>query len=754
MKNPLRKRFKRDLKSNKGRYFAILLMMTVTIAIMSGFLAVADGAQKVLNENRADCKLEDGSFTAVKTISTDAQAETEKLGVTVYENDYVNEKLPDEATLRIYQNREQLNLVTVIDGKSPVNKNEIAVDRLFAESYGLAVGESLTINEVPMNITALISVPDYSSLFKNNSDLMMDSFHFGIGIVSEEVFQSFPANEIATNYSYYFENRDLTEKEKRNLSTDIKDKLVANGAILTSFVTAENNQSISFIDDDMGSDVPMMKVFLSLIILIMAFVFSIVITSTIEAEAPIIGTLLASGYTKYELIRHYITMPIAVTLVSALIGNIIGYTMMPDFFKGMYYGSYSLPPMDIELNMEALLLTTVLPIVMMIGINFVALYRKLSISPLNFLRKELKKSKNRRAVKLPNVSFFNRFRIRVIIQNKKSYITLFVGIFLASFILMFGLVITPMISHYVDSIKQSAVSDYQYILKGPVEPENPGNAEKTTFSSLETYYSPAGKNIEVSFFGLREDSDYFEDLPISDDEKGTYLSDGLAKKLGVKPGDTLDFVNPYTDKEYSVKVIGITDYPGALTVFMSQKQLNDLLDRDSSYFNGYFSDEELTFTDKNSLATVITPEDMSKFGDQMLSSFKQMAPLCLFAAIVIYLVLMVVLTKLVIDKNALSISFLKVFGYETSEIRKIYLKATTIVVLGSLILCLPLVNLGIQGCFLIVQMKLSGYLPVYIPMYLYAEIVAIGMASYFTINFFHMRRINKIQLSAALKNRE
>jgi len=51
-----------------------------------------------------------------------------------------------------------------------------------------------------------------------------------------------------------------------------------------------------------------------------------------------------------------------------------------------------------------------------------------------------------------------------VIQNKGSYITLFVGVFLASFILMFGLVITPMISHYVDSIKQSAVSDYQYVL--------------------------------------------------------------------------------------------------------------------------------------------------------------------------------------------------------------------------------------------------------------------------------------------------
>src|SRR5665647_387974 len=99
---------------------------------------------------------------------------------------------------------------------------------------------------------------------------------------------------------------------------------------------------------------------------------------------------------------------------------------MPGLFKEMYYGSYSLPPMEVKLNFEALLLTTVLPIVIMIGINFVALRRKLSISPLNFLRRELKKKTNRKAIKLPDFSFLTRFRIRVIIQNIGSYITLFV----------------------------------------------------------------------------------------------------------------------------------------------------------------------------------------------------------------------------------------------------------------------------------------------------------------------------------------
>ena len=120
----------------------------------------------------------------------------------------------------------------------------------------------------------------------------------------------------------------------------------------------------------------------------------------------------------------------------------------------------------------------------------------------------------------------------------------------------------------------------------------------------------------------------------------------------------------------------------------------------------------------------------------------------------IYIVLMYLLTKIVIDKNAIYISFMKVFGYEGKEIKKLYLTSTTIVVLLSLTLGLPLVYLAIQKCFEVVLTKISGYIPIYIPMYLYLEIIVIGMATYFIINFFHKKKIDGIEMAAALKNRE
>ena len=64
----------------------------------------------------------------------------------------------------------------------------------------------------------------------------------------------------------------------------------------------------------MGGDSAMFTVFLYIVVAIIAFVFAITTSNTISKEATVIGTLRASGYTKRELIRHYMTMPVIVML--------------------------------------------------------------------------------------------------------------------------------------------------------------------------------------------------------------------------------------------------------------------------------------------------------------------------------------------------------------------------------------------------------------------------------------------------------
>ena len=285
-------------------------------------------------------------------------------------------------------------------------------------------------------------------------------------------------------------------------------------------MTSDMNQTISFLPNDMGGDIPMIKALLYIILVILAFIFVVISETIIDEESTVIGTLLASGYTKNELIRHYMVLPIIITIVSCIIGNIVGYLIFPPYFKDMYYASYCLPPLKVQFIPEAFITTTIIPLVFMLVINYLMLRHKLNISPIRFLRRDTHKNRIKQHIKLKHGSFFRRFQIRVILQNKGSYFTLFIGILFASFILMFGIVMGPCIDNYLQNSEDSVKADYQYVLKQPVDIKNAKDAEKLTITSLETYYKAGDLDLDVSFYGLDNDSKYYDDisLPSKDDE--------------------------------------------------------------------------------------------------------------------------------------------------------------------------------------------------------------------------------------------
>lgn len=110
---------------------------------------------------------------------------------------------------------------------------------------------------------------------------------------------------------------------------------------------------------------------------------------------------------------------------------------------------------------------------MMTAITFLVLARKLSLSPLKFLHKDFSRKKQRKAFPLSSrLPFFSRFRIRVILQNMGNYITLFIGILFANFLLFFGLLFPSVLAHYQADIEQNLLCNYQYILQIPLNAVN------------------------------------------------------------------------------------------------------------------------------------------------------------------------------------------------------------------------------------------------------------------------------------------
>ena len=63
IKNPLRKRWHREIRQDKGKYIALFLFLFVSIAFVSGFLVGDNSLKKAYNKSFKKYNIEDGHFS-------------------------------------------------------------------------------------------------------------------------------------------------------------------------------------------------------------------------------------------------------------------------------------------------------------------------------------------------------------------------------------------------------------------------------------------------------------------------------------------------------------------------------------------------------------------------------------------------------------------------------------------------------------------------------------------------------------------
>lgn len=772
MKNPLNRRFPRELRSEFGKYLILFVFLAGMIALVSGFLVASESMIIAYNESFEKYQIEDGNFELEEEAGEEKIAGIEQAGVQVYQNFYIEEETEGiDSTLRIFRNRTEIDLVCLMDGQFPEQADEIAIDRMYADNNGIRTGDSLKAGSQTLKVTGLVALSDYSALFSDTSDMMFDAVKFGVAVMTEDGFDTLNRTHLHYNYSWKYNNPPADDKEAKKMAEDFLESLTKKASVV-GFIPEFMNQAIIFTGDDLGGDNAMFTVFLYIVTVIIAFVFAITTSSTIVKEASVIGTLRASGYTRKELILHYMSMPVLVMLAAALVGNVLGYTVFKEYMAGIYYGSYSLPTYVTVWSADAFIKTTAVPLLLLIMINLVMLWRKLSLSPLKFMRRDLNRRNKKRTVPLSGkIGFMTRFRIRIIFQNMPNYVTIFAGIFFANIILLFGSMLEPLLDHFEEEIKGNMVSDYQYVLREAEIDETEGSvssimyrffldsmlststegAEKYSVTTLKTKEGRR-KSEEITVYGVKENSDYVAIRFNSPSD--VYVSDAYAEKHGIQAGDTIVLEEPYDDGTHSFTVTGIYGYPSALAVFMEQNAFNREFDKREGFFNGYFTDKKITDIKEEYIAATITLDDLDKTCRQLRVSMGGMMVLFQGFGIIMFAMIIYLLSKIILEKNAQSISMTKILGYLNGEIGNLYVTATAIVVVVSIAVTIPASNGIISVIWKEVLGDYAGWLPYYVPKITFVKMFAAGAAAYGAVALFQMYRIKKIPMTDALKNTE
>lgn len=599
MKNPLTKRLPREFAKDATKYIAIFIMMVLLISVCSGMRVANESLKAAYHESFELYNIEDGHITLDKALPDEIKEKFENgMAMKIYSSFYFDEDTSETgATVRVYKQSDELNKPCLLSGELPSQDSEIAIDRVFAKNNGINIGDILTLNGKSLEITGFIALPNYSTLFENNTDSMFDSINFSVAVMTDGGFDSVGSRNISHNYAWiynepcaddikaaersekfldlledeltaydeaivekqvdeisdrlekaseeyadiyensfekkvesitetvqkgaeeygeiykaslekkitevtqnvskgaeeyaalyastgqkpaksdlsietddftfeiiensvtammtgteyempseqefldaYIDSVEKPSKEELTVETDdfifgiiensaaaairgeeyeapseeefkdrylntvekpkkeelsvslddflfgiIEDAVDAeiNGREYempedeafddeidkTNIIAVDNyvprylNQAITFAIEDIGGDEAGTMVMCYMMIAVIAFIFAVTISNTIVSEAGVIGTLRASGYTKGELIRHYMILPVIVTLAAAAVGNVLGYTVMKDFCVDLYRNSYSLTTYKTLWDMSAFLISTAGPIV-------------------------------------------------------------------------------------------------------------------------------------------------------------------------------------------------------------------------------------------------------------------------------------------------------------------------------------------------------------------------------------------------------
>ncbi len=887
--NGLNRRIIRELKAHMGRYFALFIMIALGMYLVVSVAGMAERTIEGTDTYNEKCNLQSGQFTTFIPLSEDIQDELSSEYGKIEEmyNIDVNAQLSstskdqsgksgsdsesnkagseskrssnNKSIIRLFKNRMDINLLMLDEGRAPQSKNEIVLMNLYAQRNNLKVGDTIKLAGEDYKITGLGCIPDYNLPLKNFSDMTADPEHFGIGIVSDEAYESVLKSKKASSeiYTYAYKLKENISSDElktalEDISLDYKssgneflieyvdshyeDKYDLEDALddLTEGVddmkdgAEELNDGIKegsknfallkdtpyaglsevidkydsgseelldgineykdgvhdfdeemrdFIDDNMTYEIANLEGFYEnkdnpriasdaasdvilkrmvalvagiILVMLFAYVISVFIIHQINEESSVIGTLYAMGVRKSTLMAHYITLPTIVTFVAGLVGMLVGFSKIGvDFQMQDSYLYYSLPQMDRVYPLYIIIYCIVMPPVISIIVNLLVIEKKLSKTPLSLIKNEQEGLKMKESGRAGRGFFLNQFTMRQLSREKRSIITVVIGMVVALLIFMIGL------NCYVlcNNVKQENLRDINYenmyILKYPMK-NVPHDAEACYIKNLSVNY--LDYSLDVSIIGIDDDNKYYP-YKTSGNQKELVIASSTAEKYDLKIGDDIIMEDSSEDRKYAFIVSDIVDYSIGLTAYMDIDEMRELFGEEEDYFNMLLSDKDLEI-EEGRIYSVTTRSDIENaagiFVDQMMS----LIIILMSVSILIFIAVMYLMLNVMIDRAAYGISLVKIFGYRLREVRRVYLDGNFIAVILGACVGIPLVKKIADSIYPYFIANTAMGMNLVFKWFLYGGVIAGVVVVYLMISGLLTIKIKRIIPADVLKNRE
>ena len=187
----LEKDFLREVQHSKSRFLSIFILAALAVAFLSGLRATAPDMKRTL-----DTYMDEAQFMDVQVLSTlgltgeDIDALAAEPTVERAEGVYLIDAFASavkadaegsDAVVKVYSLPQELNRLTLLDGRMPEAEDECVVDRLMLTKIDVVIGDTLhlrtqgtyadSLARTEFTVVGVVQSPFYISLERGTSTL-------------------------------------------------------------------------------------------------------------------------------------------------------------------------------------------------------------------------------------------------------------------------------------------------------------------------------------------------------------------------------------------------------------------------------------------------------------------------------------------------------------------------------------------------------------------------------------------------------
>lgn len=497
----------------------------------------------------------------------------------------------------------------------------------------------------------------------------------------------------------------------------------------------------------------------------------------VEDDRGEIGTLKSLGFSNREIKSKYILFSFSATILGALIGTILGLTIIPYIIFNIYTLLFDVPNFQLSLNLSSTLLGIVIAILCICGSSIITANIILKDKPATLMRPKAPKSGKK--ILLENwhwlwhlLKFSNKITIRNILRYKKRVLVTIFGIAGCTALILCGFGLKDSIvditnMQYVNTFKYDAsiytnnleVSEVNTIL----------NNEKVKDYILSENITGTYKDSTINMV-VTEENNLFSiinlvdkhDNPITElSDNKVIITDKLADIYNLNIGDKIKILD--SDKqEYTLEISNIAKNYLGHYIYMNKTTLEN---NHKTYQPNiiYINTESLTEEDENNLSNELLKNDsiinviytraLVNSADDMLKSLDKVVIILVLLSAMLSFVVLYNLSNININERMREIATLKVLGFYDNEVDNYITKENILLTIFGIAIGLVfgyfLTNITIGT----VEMETARFIRnIKLNSYIYASLIS----CFFTIivNFVTHFTLKKINMIESLKSVE